>query len=148
MVGKHHLRGERLVALVVLGQQGQQVQLHGAIPVEELRVGVVFLQLLTLHGVTAHDLTLEVIVANRVVGIHQWCGGIGLDGILEHAPVGIVAINDARSHVGRNREESVLGGMHDGSTCTILLALRTQVDAVGIAVVGTHAVVTLVVAAA
>ena len=38
--------------------------------------------------------------------------------------------------------------MHNGSTCTILLALRAQVDAVGIAVIGTHAVVALFVAAA
>ena len=137
-----------MVLCIAFSEKRKDVQLHRAVPVEQFRIGMVFFQSLPLNRVRAYHLSHEIIVSHLVLGIHQRRGGIGFDSILEHAPVGIVAINDARSHVGRNREESVLGGMHDGSTCTILLALRTQVDAVGIAVVGTHAVVTLVVAAA
>ena len=32
-----------VVSLVIASEQGQQVELHGAVPVKELRVGMVFL---------------------------------------------------------------------------------------------------------
>ena len=89
VVGKHYLRAQCLVALAVLGKQGQQVELDGAVPVEQLGVGMVFFKLHQLHGVVAHHLALEIVVTVGVVGVHDGRGGVGLDGVAEHVPVGV-----------------------------------------------------------
>ena len=134
-----------MVALSVFQQQRQEVELHGAVPVEKLGVAVIFLQFLTLHRVGTYDLTLEVVIACGVLRIHKRRCGVCLNGILEHAPVGLVAVDDTRCHVGGEGEQSALGGVHHRSTRTTLGA---EVDTVGVAIVYTHAIVALCVATA
>ena len=136
-----------MVALSFLSKQWQQIKLDCGIPVEKFRVGMILFELLTFHRIRAHYLSHEVIVACGGLGVHQGSGGIGLDGILKYTPVGIVTIYDTRSHIGCEGEQSSLACMHHRCTCTIFLTLRTQVDTFCITIVGTDAIVVLVVAA-
>ena len=84
---------------------------------------MVFLEALAFNRVGANDLPLEIIVQGRIVGIHQRSGRVGLDSILEHAPVGIVAVDNARSDIGGQGEQAVLGRVHDCGTGAIFLTL-------------------------
>ena len=146
MVGKHNLGGKVVVA-VARRKQGQQVQLHRTIPIEQFGIRMVLLQFLSFHGVRAHYLSLEVVIQRGVLGIHQRCGGIGFNRILEHAPVRHIAIDNTRSHIGGNGQKTAFGGVHDGGPCSIFLTGRTEVNTLGIPVIGAHTVVVLVVAA-
>ena len=109
---------------------------------------MVGLQTLALHGVAAHHLALEIIVAHGIIRIHHWRSGVGLDGILEDAPVGSIAIDDAWGNIGRQRQQPIFRGVHQGCTCAIFFTSTTQVDAIGLSVIGTDTIIALVVATA
>ena len=113
MVGKHQLGGEAMIALSFFGEQWQEIEFDGGIPIEKFRVGMVFLKFLSFHGIGAYNLSHEIIIACRILRIHHRCRGISLNGILEHTPVGIVAVYDTWSHIGSEGEEPALRGMHD-----------------------------------
>ncbi len=137
-----------MIAVAALGKEREKIQLDCSVPVEQLGVGLVFFEELTLNRVAANNLTVEVIVLRGILGIHQWSCGVGFKSILEHAPVGIVTVDDTRSHVEVDGEKTALGGVHHRSARTVFLTVGTEVDTVGIAVVGTHTVVAALVAAA
>ena len=84
---------------------------------------MVFLDALAFNRIGANDLPLEIIVQGRIVRVHQRSGRVGLDSILEHAPVSIVAVDNARSNIGGQGEQAVLGRVHDRGTGAILLTL-------------------------
>ena len=110
-----------MVARFFFGKERKNVQFNGSIPVKELRVGMVGFQELALYGVTAHNLTLEIVVMYGIVWIHQWCGWIGFYGILKHTPVCSIAIDDTRCNISCNGQQTVFCGMHDSCSCTIFL---------------------------
>ena len=148
MVGKHHLCGQTVIAVTVVAKQWKKVQPHGAVPVEELGIAMVFLKKLSLYGVGTYHLSLEIIITCGVLGIHQRCGRIGLDGILEHTPVCLVSVDYSWRDIGGDGEEATLRSMHNGSTCTIFTTVGTEVDTLCITIIGTHTVVAFVVATA
>jgi len=140
VVGERNLSVESVVG-EVLRQQWEEVEPQRGIPVEELGVGMVSLELLVLHRVVAYNLALEIIISAVVLGVHHRGGGVSLDGILEHAPVGVVAVDDAGSHVEVYGEETALCGVAHRCACAVFLTFGAQVDTMGIAVVGANAVV-------
>ena len=146
MVSEHHLCREMMIARCILCQQRQEVQLNGTIPVDQTNIILIGLQELTLHRIGTHNLTLEVIITNRIIWIHQRSSWVSLKSILEYAVISLVAVDDTRSDIGSNGEESTLGGMHDVGTSAILLTTRTKVDTLGITIIGTHTIVALVIA--
>ena len=77
---------------------------------------------LTLNRIAAYYLTLEIVVAHGIVGVHYRSRRVGLNGILENAPVSLVTIDNTRGNIGRQRQQTVFRGVHQGCTCTILLA--------------------------
>ncbi len=135
-------------ALAILGQQGEEIEFQDSVPVKELGVGVVLLKLHQLDGVAAYHLSLEVVIHVGILGIHDGCGRVGLDGVAEHTPVGVVAVDDTRGHIEADGEETAFGGVHHRRTRAILLAARTQVDTIGLAVVGADTVVAALVSSA
>ena len=110
-------------ALAFLGEERQEIELHGGVPVEQLGVGMVLFELLTLYGVGAYHLSHEVIVACRILRVHKRSGGVGLYGVLEDTPVGIVAIYDAGRDVGGEGEEPALCRVHHRGARAVLLTL-------------------------
>ena len=147
VVGKHQLGGKAMIALSFLGKQRQEVELDGSVPIKKFSVALTLLELLTLYRVGAHHLSHEVIITCGILRVHHRCSRISLNGILKHSPVGIVTIYDSRSHIGGEGEQTTLARVHHRCTRSIFLALRTQVDTFCITIVGTDAVVVLVVAA-
>ena len=121
MVSKHNLCREMMIARSILSQQRQKIQLNSTIPVYQTNIILIGFQDLTLHRVRTNNLSLEIIITNRIVRIHQWSGWISLKGILEYAIVCLVTINDTRSHISSNGKETTLGSVHDVSTSTIFL---------------------------
>ena len=89
-----------MIALSVFGKQWQQIHFHGCIPVQKFGIGLVLLKFLALHRIGAHHLAHKIIIASRILRVHQRCGGVCLNSILKHTPVGIVAIDDSRSYIG------------------------------------------------
>ena len=148
MVGKHHLCGQTVIAVIILCEQWKKVQTHRTVPVEELGIAMVFLKKLALNRIRAYNLSLEIIITCGVLGIHQRCGRIGLDGILEHTPVCLVSVDYSWRDIGGDGEEATLRSMHNGSTCTIFTTVGTEVDTLCITIVGTYTIVALVVASA
>ena len=148
MVGKHDLGCQMVYALSVPGQKREQIQSECAVPVKEFSIGLVLFEFHQLHRIAAYHLSLEIIVARRILRIHDRSGGIGFERVAEHTPVGIVAVDDSRRYVHGYSEQAAFGRVRDRCAGTVLLAVRAQVYAVGIAVVGAHAVVALFVAAA
>ena len=134
-----------MIARCILCQQRQEVQFNGTIPVNQTDIILIGLQELTLHRIGTHNLALEIIITNRIIWIHQRSSWVSLKSILEYAVISLVAVDDTRSDIGSNGEESTLGGMHDVGTSAILLTTRTKVDTLGISIIGTHTIVALVV---
>ena len=148
MTRKHNLGRKILSGRLVPVKQRKQVEFQRSVHVQQSVVAMAFLQLLSLHRVAAGNLPEEIIILRGIVGIHQRGGRIGLNGILEHSPVGIVTRYDARRHIEVYSEQIALGGMMHRRTRTILAPARPQVYSVRIAIVGTHPIVASFISAA
>ena len=99
-------------ALSIFCEKRQEIEFDSGIPVEKFGIGVVLLKFLSLNGIGADNLSHKIVVACRILRVHHRGCRISLNGILEHTPIGIVAVDDTRSHIGSEGEESALGGMH------------------------------------
>ena len=113
MVGKHHLCGQTVIAVTVVAKQWKKVQPHGAVPVEELGIAMVFLKKLSLYGVGTYHLSLKIIIKVRIFRIHERCRWICLYGVFKHTPICLVTVDDTRGDIRRQRKETAFGSMHE-----------------------------------
>ena len=90
MTRKHNLGGQILSGRLVPVKQRKQVKFQRSVHVQQSVVAMAFLQLLSLHRIAAGYLPEKIIILSGILRIHQRGGRIGLNGVLEHSPVGIV----------------------------------------------------------
>ncbi len=147
MVCNRKLGSEQLPS-GILEQQREEVQLHGAIPVEKLRGACVLVELLKLYRVIGGLLTFEVVILRGILRIHDRCCRISLNGITENIPRRILPVSNTRSDVQAEGEQSALCRVVDRSATAILLTVRIFVDTLSVAVVDGSTVVGTGIAAA
>ena len=140
VVSEGQLRGQRLTILLIQ-EQRQEVELHGTVPVEELRRTRALVLLEELKRVIASSLPLEVVVERRILGIHNRRRGVSLDSIAEDVPRSILAVGDTGSDIQREGDEPTLRRMVQCDTRTIFLTTRIEIDTIGAAVVSRHTIV-------
>ena len=129
LVGIGHLSGEA----------GKYIQSGRCIPIQKFVLVVVQFGVDNFHWVLVRTLAQETEVFGFILRVIDRRGRVRLDSIVEHVPVGRLALDKSRSHVHHKGKEAILGIVVEAGTGAVFFPFRPLVYACSFSVINADA---------